>query len=155
MWHVPSKQSRTAEQLKQMLLMRIEALPGFRGQQTDVHRPGKKEPAEAGQKRGCRRLRDGWYAHTQSTRMTAKFHTDGRIRVDALDVSTWSSRGVHGTEICCLSKRTLTCGNRTPTMVPGIPAQVTRSPGRSSHGQTGTAPEASCATIVLHRTPTT
>jgi len=35
-----SKPTRTAEQLKQMLVMRIEALPGLRGQQTDVHRGG-------------------------------------------------------------------------------------------------------------------
>ena len=34
------KPSRTAEQLKQMLVMRIEALPGLKGQQTDVHRGG-------------------------------------------------------------------------------------------------------------------
>lgn len=35
-----SKSTRTAEQLKQMLVMRIEALPGLKGQQTDVHRGG-------------------------------------------------------------------------------------------------------------------
>jgi hypothetical protein len=35
-----SKPTRTAKQLKEMLLMRIEALPGLRGQQTDVHRVG-------------------------------------------------------------------------------------------------------------------
>lgn len=35
-----AKPTRTAEQLKQMLVMRIEALPGLRGQQTDVHRGG-------------------------------------------------------------------------------------------------------------------
>lgn len=34
------KPTRTAEQLKRMLLMRIEALPGLRSQQTDVHRGG-------------------------------------------------------------------------------------------------------------------
>lgn len=35
-----AKPTRTAAQLKQMLIQRIEALPGFRGQQTDVHRGG-------------------------------------------------------------------------------------------------------------------
>ncbi|MDQ0038931.1 hypothetical protein J2W30_006719 [Variovorax boronicumulans] len=34
------KQGRTAKQLQQMLIQRIEALPGLRGQQTDVHRGG-------------------------------------------------------------------------------------------------------------------
>ncbi|MET3382704.1 hypothetical protein [Variovorax paradoxus] len=34
------KPTRTAEQLKAMLIARIEALPGLRGQQTDVHRGG-------------------------------------------------------------------------------------------------------------------
>lgn len=34
------KPTRTAEQLKQMLVQRIEAVPGLRGQQTDVHRGG-------------------------------------------------------------------------------------------------------------------
>lgn len=34
------KSTRTAAQLKQMLIQRIEALPGLRGQQTDVHRGG-------------------------------------------------------------------------------------------------------------------
>jgi hypothetical protein len=35
-----SKPARTAKQLKQMLLERIEALPDLQGQQTDVHRVG-------------------------------------------------------------------------------------------------------------------
>jgi hypothetical protein len=35
-----SKPARTAKQLQQMLIQRIEALPGLRGQQTDVHRGG-------------------------------------------------------------------------------------------------------------------
>lgn len=35
-----AKPTRTATQLKQMLIQRIEALPGLRGQQTDVHRGG-------------------------------------------------------------------------------------------------------------------
>jgi hypothetical protein len=44
-----AKPTRTAEQLKRMLLMRIEALPGLRGQQTDVHRGGVIGiPAEEG-----------------------------------------------------------------------------------------------------------
>lgn len=34
------KPTRTAKQLQQMLIQRIEALPGLRGQQTDVHRSG-------------------------------------------------------------------------------------------------------------------
>ena len=34
------KPTRTARQLQQMLIQRIEALPGLRGQQTDVHRGG-------------------------------------------------------------------------------------------------------------------
>ncbi|WP_422085422.1 hypothetical protein [Variovorax sp.] len=34
------KPTRTAKQLQQMLVQRIEALPGLRGQQTDVHRGG-------------------------------------------------------------------------------------------------------------------
>ncbi|UVH54716.1 hypothetical protein NWF24_17875 [Variovorax paradoxus] len=34
------KPIRTAEQLKAMLIARIEALPGLRGQQTDIHRGG-------------------------------------------------------------------------------------------------------------------
>jgi hypothetical protein len=34
------KPTRTAKQLQQMLIQRIEALPGLRGQQTDVHRGG-------------------------------------------------------------------------------------------------------------------
>ncbi|BEP34287.1 hypothetical protein GmRootV59_12610 [Variovorax sp. V59] len=37
---MPAKPTRTAAQLKQMLIQRIEALPGLRGQQTDVHRGG-------------------------------------------------------------------------------------------------------------------
>lgn len=37
---MPSKPVCTATQLKQMLIQRIEALPGLRGQQTDVHRGG-------------------------------------------------------------------------------------------------------------------
>jgi hypothetical protein len=37
---MPSKPTRTAKQLQQMLIMRIEALPGLKGQQTDVHRGG-------------------------------------------------------------------------------------------------------------------
>jgi len=45
-----AKPTRTAEQLKRMLLMRIEALPGLRGQQTDVHRGGViwMDPAHQG-----------------------------------------------------------------------------------------------------------
>lgn len=35
-----AKPTRTAKQLKEMLLERIEALPGLRGLQTDVHRVG-------------------------------------------------------------------------------------------------------------------
>ncbi|MDM0007900.1 hypothetical protein QTI51_24585 [Variovorax sp. J22G73] len=35
-----AKSTRTAKQLQQMLIQRIEALPGLRGQQTDVHRGG-------------------------------------------------------------------------------------------------------------------
>lgn len=43
------KSTRTAEQLKQMLIQRVEALPGLRGQQTDVHRGGVIGiPAEEG-----------------------------------------------------------------------------------------------------------
>jgi len=34
------KPTRTAKQLQQMLIQRIEALPGLRGQLTDVHRGG-------------------------------------------------------------------------------------------------------------------
>jgi hypothetical protein len=34
------KPTRTAEQLKAMLIARVEALPGLRGQQTDIHRGG-------------------------------------------------------------------------------------------------------------------
>ncbi|SFQ29266.1 hypothetical protein SAMN05216567_113102 [Variovorax sp. OK605] len=34
------KPTRTSKQLKEMLIMRIAALPGLRGQQTDVHRGG-------------------------------------------------------------------------------------------------------------------
>lgn len=34
------KPTRTAKQLQQMLIQRIEALPGLRGQLTDVHRSG-------------------------------------------------------------------------------------------------------------------
>ena len=34
------KPTRTAKQLQQMLIQRIEAQPGLRGQQTDVHRGG-------------------------------------------------------------------------------------------------------------------
>ncbi|CAN7457554.1 hypothetical protein LJR099_003081 [Variovorax paradoxus] len=34
------KPTRTAGQLKAMLIARIEALPGLRGQQTDIHRGG-------------------------------------------------------------------------------------------------------------------
>lgn len=34
------KPTRTAKQLQQMLIQRIEALPGLRGQQTDIHRGG-------------------------------------------------------------------------------------------------------------------
>jgi hypothetical protein len=34
------KPTRTAEQLKAILIARIEALPDLRGQQTDVHRGG-------------------------------------------------------------------------------------------------------------------
>ena len=34
------KPTRTATQLKQMLIQRIESLPGLRGQQTDIHRGG-------------------------------------------------------------------------------------------------------------------
>lgn len=41
--------TRTAKQLQQMLIQRIEALPGLRGQQTDVHRGGVIGiPAEEG-----------------------------------------------------------------------------------------------------------
>jgi hypothetical protein len=44
-----AKPSRSAEQLKQMLIQRIEALPGLRGLQTDVHRGGVIGiPAEEG-----------------------------------------------------------------------------------------------------------
>jgi len=35
-----TKPTRTAKQLQQMLIQRIEALPGLRGQQTDIHRGG-------------------------------------------------------------------------------------------------------------------
>lgn len=35
-----SKPTRTAEQLQQLLLERIEAIPDLRGQVTDVHRGG-------------------------------------------------------------------------------------------------------------------
>lgn len=35
-----AKPTRSAAQLQQMLIQRIEALPGLRGQQTDVHRGG-------------------------------------------------------------------------------------------------------------------
>lgn len=35
-----AKPTRTAKQLQQMLIQRIEALPGLKGQQTDVHRGG-------------------------------------------------------------------------------------------------------------------
>jgi len=35
-----AKPTRTAQQLQQMLIQRIENLPGIRGQQTDVHRGG-------------------------------------------------------------------------------------------------------------------
>ncbi|RTD94416.1 hypothetical protein EJO68_11580 [Variovorax atrisoli] len=35
-----AKPTRTAKQLQQMLIQRIENLPGLRGQQTDVHRGG-------------------------------------------------------------------------------------------------------------------
>lgn len=35
-----AKPTRTAKQLQQMLIQRIEALPGLRGKQTDVHRVG-------------------------------------------------------------------------------------------------------------------
>jgi hypothetical protein len=35
-----AKPTRTAAQLKAMLIARIEALPGLKGQQTDVHRGG-------------------------------------------------------------------------------------------------------------------
>ena len=38
--HGMSKPTRTAKQLQQMLVQRIEAQPGLRGQQTDVHRGG-------------------------------------------------------------------------------------------------------------------
>jgi len=34
------KPTRTAEQLQQMLIERIEAIPELRGQETDVHRGG-------------------------------------------------------------------------------------------------------------------
>ena len=34
------KSTRTAEQLQQLLLVRIEAIPDLRGQITDVHRGG-------------------------------------------------------------------------------------------------------------------
>lgn len=37
---MPPKPTRTAAQLKAMLIARIEALPGLKGQQTDVHRGG-------------------------------------------------------------------------------------------------------------------
>ena len=44
-----AKPTRTAEQLKAMLIARIEALPGLRGQQTDIHRGGViGMPAEEG-----------------------------------------------------------------------------------------------------------
>lgn len=35
-----AKPTRTAAQLKAMLIARIEALPGLKGQQTDIHRGG-------------------------------------------------------------------------------------------------------------------
>jgi hypothetical protein len=35
-----AKPTRTAKQLQQMLIQRIEALPGLKGKQTDVHRVG-------------------------------------------------------------------------------------------------------------------
>ena len=35
-----NRPTRTAKQLQQMLIQRIESLPGLRGQQTDVHRGG-------------------------------------------------------------------------------------------------------------------
>jgi hypothetical protein len=44
-----AKPTRTAAQLKAMLIARIEALPGLRGQQTDIHRGGViGMPAEDG-----------------------------------------------------------------------------------------------------------
>ncbi|MEZ2297290.1 hypothetical protein [Variovorax sp. RCC_210] len=43
------KPTRTATQLKAMLIARIEALPGLKGQQTDVHRGGViRMPSEEG-----------------------------------------------------------------------------------------------------------
>lgn len=47
---MPHKPTRTAEQLQQMLIERIEAIPDLRGQVTDVHRGGVvwMEPYEGG-----------------------------------------------------------------------------------------------------------
>lgn len=46
-----AKPTRTAEQLQQMLIERIEAIPDLRGQITDVHRGGVvwDEPWEDGE----------------------------------------------------------------------------------------------------------
>ena len=45
-----TRSSRTAEQLQQLLLERMEAIPDLRGQLTDVHRGGViwMDPSEGG-----------------------------------------------------------------------------------------------------------
>lgn len=47
---MPSKTTRSAKQLQQMLIEQVEALPGMAGQITDIHRVGVRwrDPGEDG-----------------------------------------------------------------------------------------------------------